>query len=173
MTGDPPLLFSRSWRRNFKDPHRGQKHSLGPLIITTGVPLFGRGALSRVQNCSAGVPRAEPPFTSSSRHSLFSRPPPRVCILPSSHGRSIDPQISSSPFTNSPRFDRRLSIFSCAPRHGNDRRSRHNQELRRNFSNDEIQSSTPIEPIERGITICSIDTYGHLLEQNLLCRVGV
>lgn len=60
MTGDPPLLFSRSWRQNFKDPHWGQKHSLGPLIITTGVPLFGRGALSWVQNCSAGVPRRSP-----------------------------------------------------------------------------------------------------------------
>lgn len=60
MTGDPPLLFSRSWRRNFKDPRRGQKHSLGPLIITTGVPLFGRGALFWVQNCSAGVPREAP-----------------------------------------------------------------------------------------------------------------
>lgn len=60
MTGDPPLLFSRSWRQNFKDPHWGQKHSLGPLIITTGVPLFGRGALFWVQNCSAGVPRRSP-----------------------------------------------------------------------------------------------------------------
>lgn len=60
MTGDPPLLFSRSWRRNFKDPRRGQKHSLGPLIITTGVPLFGRGALFWIQNCSAGVPREAP-----------------------------------------------------------------------------------------------------------------
>lgn len=90
MTGDPPLLFSRSWRRNFKDPHRGQKHSLGPLIITTGVPLFGRGALSRVQNCSAGVPRAEPPFTSSSRHRSSLVLPLRVCASsrPPTAGRS-------------------------------------------------------------------------------------
>lgn len=151
MTGDPPLLFSRSWRRNFKDPHRGQKHSLGPLIITTGVPLFGRGALSRVQNCSAGVPRAEPPFTSSSSRHRSSLVLPLMYILPSSHGWSIDPQISSSPFTNSPRFDRRLSIFSCAPRHGNDR-------VRGIIkSSDETRTArysrlASIQPIERGIT---------------------
>lgn len=120
MTGDPPLLFSRSWRRNFKDPHRDQKHSLGPLIITTGVPLFGRGALSRVQNCSAGVPRVESPYLLLSA-SFFSRPPPCVYppVLPQS-GRSTHKYLLL-PFTSSPRFDRRLSIFSCAPRHGNGR----------------------------------------------------
>lgn len=62
MTGDP--FFSRSGRRNFKDLHEGQKHSLGPLIITTGVPLSGARPLL-VQNCAAGVPRVEPPLTSS------------------------------------------------------------------------------------------------------------
>lgn len=125
MTGDPPLLFSRSWRRNFKDPHRGQKHSLGPLIITTGVPLFGRGALSWVQNCAAGVPReGSPPFyllllllTAHIALPSFVLP---LMYIPLSAGLSIDPQISSSPFTGSLRFGRRLSIFSCAPRYGND-----------------------------------------------------
>jgi len=116
MTGDPPLLFSRSWRRNFKDPRRGQKHSLGPLIITTGVPLFGRGALSRVQNCSAGVPR-EAPFTSSrSSRSLL------VVPLSSSspfRPRSIDLQISSSPPTG-PIRAAFINIFVRSPRHGND-----------------------------------------------------
>lgn len=73
----------------------------------SGTKLLGRGPARRA------------PFRSSSRHrSSFVLP--LIYILPSSHGRSIDLQISSSPFTNSPRFDRRLSIFSCAPRHGND-----------------------------------------------------
>lgn len=163
MTGDPPLLFSRSWRRNFKDPHRGQKHSLGPLIITTGVPLFGRGALSRVQNCSAGVPRAEPRFTFSSRHPLFfPRPPP--CGYPPgppTAGRSTH-KISSSPFTSSPRSDRRLSIFSCAPRHGNGCV----RGIINNF--DEIRTtkySRPADPADRPWNhALAIDTYGHLLE---------
>lgn len=52
-------VFSRSGRRNFKDLHEGQKHSLGPLIITTGVPLSGARPLL-VQNCAAGVPRGAP-----------------------------------------------------------------------------------------------------------------
>lgn len=130
MTGDPPLLFSRSWRRNFKDPHRDQKHSLGPLIITTGVPLFGRGALSWVQNCSAGVPREGAPFTSfsSSRHRSFLRS--SLYILLFSLGRSTH-KISSSTFTGFLRFDRRLSTFSCAPRHGKTKiRLQDNQKLR-------------------------------------------
>jgi len=150
MTGDPPLLFSRSWRQNFKDPHRGQKHSLGPLIITTGVPLFGRGALSRVQNCSAGVPRAKPPLPPPLGIALLSSFPLYISSRPPTI-ESIDPQISSSPFTNSPRFDLRLSIFSCAP--WKPSRSQHNQEVRRN-SNDKIQSSNqPIELIECAIAL--------------------
>lgn len=160
MTGDPPLLFSRSWRRNFKDPHRGQKHSLGPLIITTGVPLFGRGALSRVQNCSAGVQRAEPPFTSSSRH-RSSLVLPLVYILPSSHGRSIDPQISSSPFTSSPRFNRRLSIFSCVPRYRNDRVC----SIIKSFETRTSIYSHPVDRADRAWNYpFAIYSYGHLLE---------
>lgn len=62
-------VFSRSGRRNFKDLHEGQKHSLGPLIITTGVPLSGAGPLL-VQNCTAGVPREAPPPTSSRTSSI-------------------------------------------------------------------------------------------------------
>lgn len=150
MTGDPPLLFSRSWRRNFKDPHRGQKHSLGPLIITMGVPLFGRGALSRVQNCSAGVPRAEPPLRPPLGIVLLSSSLLYVSSRPPTVG-SIDLQISSSPFTNSPRFDRRLSIFSCAPCHGNDCvRSviKSFDETRTRYSR---LTSRSIELIERGI----------------------
>lgn len=136
MTGDPPLLFSRSWRRNFKDPRRGQKHSLGPLIITTGVPLFGRGVLFWVQNCSAGVPRKAPfNFPAYLRlrlllllllteSLLFDAP---SCAYPLPLVRAIDPRISSSPFTSSLRSDRRLSIFSCAARFGNSSVSRDNR----------------------------------------------
>lgn len=130
MTGDPPLLFSRSWRRNFKDPGRGQKHSLGLLIITTGVPLFGRGVLFWVQNCSAGVPR-EAPFNFPAylrrllflllllllKESLLFGAP--SCAHPLPLIQSIDPRISSSSFTSSLQFDRRLSIFSCLARFGN------------------------------------------------------
>lgn len=144
MTGDPPLLFSRSWRQNFKDPHRGQKHSLGPLIITTGVPLFGRGALSRVQNCSAGVPRAEPPFTSSSRH-RSSLVLPLVRILPSSHGRSIDLQnifFSLYQFPSiRPTF---INIFVRAPPWKRPR-SRHNQEPRRDIVVQPLSSRSRVQ----------------------------
>lgn len=95
MTGDPPLLFSRSWRQNFKDPHWGQKHSLGPLIITTGVPLFGRGALSWVQNCSAGVPRRSPLYL-------------LLLLLPAS---LFSLRASSHIFSCSPSVDRSTNIF--------------------------------------------------------------
>lgn len=71
-----------------------------------GTKLLGRGPARRVP--------LPPPLgivlLSSSPLCISSRPPTV---------RPIDPQISSSPFTSSPRFDRRLSIFSCAPRHGN------------------------------------------------------
>jgi len=135
MTGDPPLLFSRSWRRNFKDPHRGQKHSLGPLIITTGVSLFGRDALSRVQNCSAGVPRAKPPLPPPLGIAPLSSFP--LYILPSSHDRVDRPTnifFSLYQFPSiRPTF---INIFVRAPP-WKPSRSQHNQEVRRN-SNDEI-----------------------------------
>lgn len=68
-----------------------------------GTKLLGRGPARRA------------PFYLLLTASLFSRPP----VLPRP-GRSTHKYLLL-PFASSPRSDRRLSIFSCAPCHGNDR----------------------------------------------------
>lgn len=103
-----------------------------------GSPFRARCPLPGTKLLGRGPARRAPFYLLLPASLFFPRPPP--CGYPPgppTAGRSTH-KISSSPFTSSPRSDRRLSIFSCAPRHGNGRvRNRHNQQLRRN-SNDEI-----------------------------------
>lgn len=121
MTGDPPLLFFEVVAAKLQGPSPGPEtlawppnYHYGGSPFRTRCPLPGTKLLGR-------GPVRKAPFAFSSRHRsslvlhLVYTPP--VLARPG----PIDPQISSSPITNSPRFHRRLSIFSCAPRHGNDR----------------------------------------------------
>lgn len=98
-----------------------------------GTKLLGRGPARRA------------PF-----YLLLSSSPLYISSRPPTAG-SIDPQISSSPFTSSPRSKRRLSIFSCVPRYRNDRVCGIIKRASTKLERDTVVRS--IEPIERGITL--------------------